>query len=127
MNNWKDLENQLRSWTLRAPSERVKGRLFGAGGAGATAVDPRAWTGHPTWHWLASAMSMFVLGLFIAGRNPGGLGATSGVLAELSMGEPERTSFYMKNSVQVTTFDWTNRGHSLTTAAPVAPTNSLFQ
>ena len=123
MNNWNDLENQLRSWTPRAPSERVKARLFGAGEA---AADSRAWTGHPT--WLAPAMAMFVLGLFIAGRNPGGLGASSGVLAEFSMGEPEgRVSFYVNNSVQVTTFDWTNRGPSLTTPAPVAPTNSLFQ
>ena len=124
MNDWNDLENQLRFWTPRAPSEGVKARLFGAGGA---AADSRAWTGHPTRHWLAPAMAMFVLGLFIAGRNPGGLGAASGVLAEFSMGEPQRSSFYVKNSVQVTTFDWTNRGHSLTTAAPVAPTNSLFQ
>lgn len=72
-------------------------------------------------------MAMFVLGLFIAGRNPGGLGATPGVLGEISMGEPERASFYVNNSVQVTTFDWTNRGRSLTTPPPVAPTNSLFQ
>ena len=125
MNDWNDLENQLRSWTPRAPSERVKGRLFGAGEA---AVDPGAWTGHPARHWLAPAMAVFVLGLFVAGRNPGGLGATSGVLAEFSMGERDgRASFYLNNSVQVTTFDWTNRGRSLTTAPPVAPTNSLVQ
>ena len=96
-------------------------------GTGEAAAAPRARTGHPTWHWLAPAMAMFVLGLFIAGRSPGGLGANSGVLAEFSMAEPERASFYLNNSVQVTTFDWTNRGHSLTTAVPVAPTNSLFQ
>jgi hypothetical protein len=73
-------------------------------------------------------MAMFVLGLFVAGRNPGGLGSTSGVFAEFSMGEPDgRASFYLNNSVQVTTFDWTNHRHSLTTPPLVVPTNSLFQ
>ena len=125
MNDWNELENQLRSWTPRAPSERVKARLFGAGEA--AVVDPRAWTGHPAWHWLAPAMAMFVLGLFVAGRPVGGLGGVPGGLSEFSMVEPERASFYANNSVQVTSFDWTNRGHSLTTAPPVSQTNSLFQ
>jgi hypothetical protein len=90
-------------------------------------ADTRAWTGHPTWHWLAPSMAMFVLGLFVAGRNPGGIGSSPGVMAEYSMSEPERASFYVNNSVQVTSFDWTNRGHSLTTPPPMAPTNSLYQ
>ena len=117
MNNWNELENQLRSWTPRAPSEKVKARLFGAGAA---AADARAFAGHPTWHWLAPAMAMFVLCAFAVGRQPG-------VLAQFSMREPERDSHYANNSVQVTTFNWTNAGHSPTTTPPVSRTNTLIQ
>ena len=128
MSDWNELENQLRSWTPRGPSEKVKQNLFGTG-AGRTSTEAAAlhtWHGHPTWHWLAPVMAMFVLGLFVVGRNPGGLAGTHGVWGEFSMSEPERASFYMNNSVQVTSFDWTNHKHSLTTPPPVAPTNSLF-
>jgi hypothetical protein len=124
MSDWNELENQLRSWTPRGPSEKVKQAIFGTAvvrGAGRS----HTWAGHPTWHWLAPVMAMFVLGLFVVGRNPAVFVGTHGV--EFSMGEPERASFYMNNSVQVTSFDWTNHKHSLTTPPPVAPTNSLFQ
>src|SRR4051812_25199563 len=121
MNDWNNPEQRLRSWTPRGPSERIKAGLF----AGPTQPsNTRAWNGHPTWHWLAPAMAMFVLGLFIAGRGPANITGTSGVLAEFSIREPERASFYANNSVQVTSFDWTNRGHSLTTPPLVSPTNS---
>ena len=127
MSNWNELENQLRSWTPRGPSAKAKARLFGAEAA---VADARLWAGHPTWHWLAPAMAMFMLGLFIVGRAPGGVGG-AGVFAQFSLGdsgvEPERASHYANNSVQVTTFDWTNGGASLTTPVPVSRTNSLIQ
>ena len=122
MSDWNELENQLRSWTPRGPSEKVKQNLFGRAAGPAAALHAHAWSGHPTWHWMAPVMALFVLCLFVAGSHPGGV-----VVREFSMSEPERASFYMNNSVQVTSFDWTNHRHSLTTPAPVAPTNSLFQ
>jgi len=130
MNNWNDLENQLRSWKPRAPSEKVKARLFGgAAGHAAAAVDAGHPVSHPAWHWLAPAMAVFLFGMFVVGRHPGGLGPTSGVLAQFGMMEPERAreSHYANNSVQITTIDWTNGSHSLTTAPPVSGTNRLIQ
>lgn len=125
MKHWNELENQLRSWTPRAPSPKLEARLFGA----AEAAEARA--GHPAgraaWHWLAPAMAMFMLCLFVAGRSPGGLGAGQDMLAQFAMTEPERATHYANNSVQRTSFDWTNGGPSLTTPLPVSRTNSLFQ
>ena len=114
------MENQLRSWTPRAPSEKVKARLFaGAAGQGVAAAD----AGHPAWHWLAPAMAVFLFGMFVMGRQPV-------VLAQFGMSEPAeqaRASHCANNSVQVMTFDSTNGSHSLTTAPPVSWTNRLIQ
>src|SRR6266516_4892152 len=119
MNNWNELENQLRSWTPRGPSEKVKARLFG--GAAGQAVTTAA-AGHPTWHWLAPAMAVFLFGMFVVGRQPGGLEPAGSVLAQFGMSEPAeqaRASHCANNSVQVMSFDSTNGSHSLTTAPPV--------
>lgn len=116
----------MRSWTPRAPSEKVKARLFGgAAGHAVTTAD----AGHPAWHWLAPAMAVFLFGMFVVGRQPGGLGPAGSVLAQFGMSdsETERASHYANNSVQVMTFDWTNGSHSLTTAPPVSWTNRLIQ
>jgi hypothetical protein len=124
MNNWNELENQLRSWKPRDPSEKVKERLFGNAAGGAVAeVDPR----HPAWHWLAPAMAVFLFGMFVMGRQPGGLGSPGNVLAQFMMSESDRVSHSANNSVQVMTFDSTNGSHSLTTAPPVSWTNQLIQ
>ena len=121
MKNWNELENQLRSWTPRAPSEKVKLRLFGgAGGNAAAAVDAGHPAGHPTWHWLAPAMAVFLFGMFVMGRQPG-------MLAQFGISEQERVSHCANNSVQSLTFDSTNGSHSLTTAPPVSRTNQLIQ
>ena len=124
MNNWNELENQLRSWTPRAPSEKVKARLFG--GAASHAVTT-AGAGHPAWHWLAPAMAVFLFGMFVVSRQPGGLGPAGSVLAQFGVSEQERASHCANNSVQVMTFDSTNGSHSLTTAPPVFWTNRLIQ
>jgi hypothetical protein len=127
MSNWNELENQLRSWTPRAPSEKVKARLFGGAAGHAVATTD---TRHPTWHWLAPAMAVFLFGMFVVGRQPGGLGTGGGVLAQFVMSEPAeqaRASHCANNSVQVMTFDSTNGSHSLTTAPPVSWTNRLIQ
>lgn len=122
----------MRSWTPRAPSPKVKTRLFGAPSAAAEAV--AALPGRPAaWHWVAPAMAMFVFGLFLTGRSPVALGPAPGLLAQFALAEPDRASYYAvahhsdNNAVQVMTFDWTNSGHSLTTTVPVARTNRLYQ
>lgn len=76
-------------------------------------------------------MAVFLIGVFIVGRPAGGVPV--GLFAHIMLEEPDRASYLASahhsdnNSVQVTSFDWTNGSHSLTTAPPVSRTNRLIQ
>ena len=132
MSNWNNVEERLRSWAPRAPSPKVKDRLFGQPAAPAAAALLEETPVHPAaWHWVAPAMAVFVFGLFLSGRAPVDLGPAPALLAQSALAEPARAAYYAdahhsgNNAVQVMTFDWTNAGHSLTTTVPVAGTNRL--
>jgi hypothetical protein len=78
-------------------------------------------------------MAVFLLCAFVIGRPGSGLGpyAPAGIFAHITLAEPDGASFLAhhsdNNSVQVTSFDWTNGSHSVTTAPPVSRTKSLIQ
>src|SRR5262245_40005874 len=105
MNHWNLLEKQLRSWTPRTPSPRLKTRLFGSTAAGPQreaapkTVKPRATrSGAGAWQWLAPSMAVFMLGLFLSVH--GGFlhhlhGAPStSLLATASLTRPEYSTYY---------------------------------
>jgi hypothetical protein len=98
MNDWNDLENQLRSWIPRPPSARVKARLFAPTGAHTAALPAEELVGPANWHWLAPAMALFVLCMFVAGKTPAplpgfaGLSSTS-LVATVAFDEPHLASY----------------------------------
>ena len=136
MNDWNPLENRLRSWKPRAPSPSLKARLFGEA---APAPAREEWSLRPSaWHWLAPAMAMFLLGMFIVGRNEAGLaGTTEAWLDGSFLDQPHLVAYSSAthhseaNSLPVTTFpstfEWTTERHSLKAPRPMAQTNSLIQ
>jgi hypothetical protein len=147
MSHWNPLEKQLRSWTPRAPSPSLKARLFeqplpepaapGTGGHSREAARPSSRSFNPnSWHWLAPAMAVFVLGMFAFGNHPGGLHQFNGesarsLLATAALTQPDLATYYVsvrhsENNALRSTFEWTNDSRSLTTAPPVAQTNSLM-
>jgi hypothetical protein len=90
------------------------------------------------WHWLAPAMAVFVFGVFVFGNHPGAFErfnttASPGVLATVAaLAQPDYAAYYADvrhggNNTLRSTFEWTNGSRSLTTAPPVARTNSVGQ
>src|SRR5262245_10047349 len=77
MKHWNPVERQLRSWTPRGPSPKLKAHLFApkaqpsasAAVAGDGSKD-RSGNG-ATWHWLSPAMAVFFLGVFLYGNEAG--------------------------------------------------------
>jgi hypothetical protein len=61
MNNWNPTEQQLRSWTPRSPSAKLKNRLFPA----EDALDATDLAGR--WAWLTPVMGCFLAMLVISG------------------------------------------------------------
>ena len=98
--------------------------------------------GPAMWHWLALAMAVFVLGVFVVGQHPAGLqqfnGETSpNFLATVAWSRTELAPsvelapYYASvrhsdNNALRSTFEWTNGGGSLRTAPPMAQTNSVI-
>ena len=128
------MEKQLRSWTPRAPSPRLRAVLFGQGGpAGANATNGTVLSASaPPWHWLAPSMAIFLLGIFIYGGHAGLHPAVvPSLLANASLRQPEFSTYYASgrhsdNNALRNTFEWTNGNGSLSTAPPMAPTNSVM-
>lgn len=127
-------EKQLLSWTPRAPSASLEARLFGPRRALARAEGlhrPSAW------HWLTPAMAVLLLGLFLYGNQAGFLHQfhpppSSSLLATAALSQPEFSAYYAdarhsENNALRNTFEWTNGNSSLSTARPMAQTNSVIQ
>ena len=137
MSHLNPLENQLRSWTPRAPSHGLKTHLFeqpSPDHAVCGGIVSR-WFRPDAWHWLAPAMAVFVLGVFVFGQTRGGLhyfDGSSHLAASAALELPGMASYYTavrhsENNTLRGTFEWTNDSRSLTTAPPMTPTNSVIQ
>ena len=145
MSHWHLVDKQLRCWTPRAPSSSLRARLFGAPPSREGPVKPshrrrrRALSArHPgaAWHWLAPAMAVFLLGLFVLGNHSGALpqlerAPSRGLLATAALTRPELSAYYASarhsdNNALRNTFEWTNESASLTSAPPMAQTNSVI-
>jgi hypothetical protein len=89
------------------------------------------------WHWLAPAMALFVLTMTFLGRGPGPfnemiLVPSNGLVATMALNEPHlafssRATYRDHNVWPSASFEWTNRGHSLTTAPSLFDTNGFVQ
>jgi hypothetical protein len=81
-------------------------------------------------------MAMFVLGVFALGNHAGGLSQFNGdpvrtVLAAAALKQPDMSTYYVSmrhsgNNALRGSFEWTNDSRSLTTAPPMAQTNSIL-
>jgi hypothetical protein len=90
-----------------------------------------------TWHWLSPAMAVFMLGIFLYSNEAGLLhqfhpSPVSSLTATAALSQPEYATYYAsvrhsENNALRNTFEWTNGNSSLSTAPPVAPTNSVIQ
>lgn len=81
-------------------------------------------------------MALFVLGVFVLGNHHGGLEQFNGdpvrsVLAAAALKQPDMSTYYVSvrhsgNNALRSSFEWTNDSRSLTTAPPMAQTNSIL-
>jgi hypothetical protein len=94
----------------------------------------REFPSRTAWHWLAPAMAMCLLAMMMAGNNfprsPYLGGAQpSNLLATIVLPDPDWASYYAasrqgdRNLLPRESFEWTNTGYALTTAAPLSDTN----
>jgi hypothetical protein len=114
MNDWNPLENQLRSWTPRRPSARLKARLF------PSADTPETIPTRPArWAWFAPVTALFLLlSLVVGERTTGpmyvGHSGPDSVLAALALSNQRVASMltsadsYDRNSPPRLAFSWTN-------------------
>ena len=136
MSHWNLTEKQLRSWTPRTPSPKLKAALFGQAqptahseGNAASAARTRF---TPPWQWLAPAMALFLFGVFLSGGHAGLHPApVPSLLATASLKQPEFSTYYAsvrhsENNALRNTFEWTNGNGSLSTAPPMAQTNRVM-
>jgi hypothetical protein len=125
MNNLNQLEKELQYWIPRAPSARLKRRLFPA----APAASPTTALLSVPWARFAPAMCVVLLAAHFCQLTPSResdyLAASGGsnVLASLSANlidfcatntRAERLNIWTMPA-SMSTFDWTSPGHSLTT------------
>ena len=81
-------------------------------------------------------MAVFVLGLVVFGNHSGALpqferGPSPGLVATAALTQPELSAYYTSvrhsdNNALRNIFEWTNGSRSLTTAPPMAQTNSVM-
>jgi hypothetical protein len=130
MNEWNPLETQLRCWTPRRPSAKLKSRAFLRA---ATAPQHQA----VIWNWLAPATGCLLLLFFtfsdqgngwsrLAGSNPGPIVAIT--LSNQSLAAYFPGSFpNEQNAMPADTFEWTNtsRSSSSIPSFPLSKTNYL--
>jgi hypothetical protein len=93
--------------------------------------------GQMPWHWLAPVMALFVVGMTFLTKSSTGFtpfiaSPPVSLVATVALNEPHLATYYAAaahsehNAWPVTTFEWTNGSHSLSTAPPVFKTNGLL-
>lgn len=123
MKEMSPIENSLRSWIPRRPSERVRTRLFGRPSLAPVPVTrPRV-----VWPWLAPATAALFMSVMLVSQSRYGLttltATASGpdVTATLLATPHVASALYAelprsdRNAWSKATFEWTNRSQSLTT------------
>src|ERR1041385_1407703 len=127
MNDWNQLETQLRTWTPRAPSRKIKASLFAPRGphrGDASAIDAKSDTnvsndGPPfSWQWFAPSMALVIITAFLLPHQSAvlaGLSSTPSpaVIAEAALSEPGLSTYYVstrhsENNMPVVGLEWTN-------------------
>ena len=142
MKELNQLENRLRSWIPRSPSPNLRSRLFPLQGAeletaaAATERSP-AKPADLRWQWLAPAMALFIVSMTFFSRHSTGFtpfiaSPAASLVATVALNEPHLATYYAAathsehNVWPITTFEWTNGSHTLSTAPPVLRTNGLL-
>ena len=130
MNEWNPLETQLRSWTPRRPSARLRAGVFSHA---ATA------SSHPSmmWNWLAPATGCLLLLALTFGR-PGNnwqrlAGPDAGPIVAITLSNQSLAAYFPgsfpreQNAVPADTFEWTNNSRSPSSipSFPLSKTNHL--
>ena len=115
MNEWNSLENQLRSWTPRSPSPRLKKRLFPESEQ-AVAESPCGFDGR--WAWLAPVMGCFLMLMVVSSSHNSQLGYLSAGRTTNWLETVARNQGYAayivdgfhseQNSLQRDPIEWTN-------------------
>jgi hypothetical protein len=129
------MEHQLRSWTPRNPSAKLKARLF-PGAEHAVLESPSPFSGR--WTWLAPVMGCFLALMVISGTRTNQLGSLSArpatdwltaVASNQSYAAYVVSGFHSEqNSLQKDPIEWTNTPRSSHEVNPIllAKTNSLL-
>ena len=134
--SWNPVEHQLRSWTPRNPSAKLKERLFP--GAQPDVVTPFANEVGGRWAWLAPVMGCFLAMLVVSGSRTGqyaGFQAATptnwlaAVASNQSYAADIAGSFHSdQNALQRDLVAWTNvpRASGEVRSFPLGKTNSLI-
>jgi hypothetical protein len=111
MNDSNSLENQLRSWRLRQPSDAVKKNIFGSPERPERPVAIR-----PHWQsgWAAALASCAILLLTIVNvTHINGIAAPSGLIASAAISNASYAASFaavQHNCLSAPIFGWTNDG-----------------
>jgi len=130
MNDLKELEMQLHSWTPRRPSWRVKQRIFATEPAG-SAGRPTAPVPHTPFRlgWLAPATMALLLGCALLNQRNGvalQASADCGPLVAAAMSNQSAATLLpgsfrrQQNRLSSETFEWTNGRVSISSVNPLS-------
>ena len=133
MKEWNQLENQLRSWTLRRPAPNLKARIFSHSAAPARRAAQETAAPHQAllWSWLGPALAALMLVTLVLGRGPRTLASwsvaspTGLATVVLSSSTYYAAARHSDRNAPQATFAWTNGSHCLTTVPPLFQTNIL--
>jgi hypothetical protein len=127
MNDWNDLETQLRSWTPRRPSKGLESRIFAAAAASA----PAAAAAPLRLHWLAPAMAGLLMMGVLFNQHYGGSalsGSGTGPVVAMILSNQSAPAYLPgsfqgdRNTIPADAFEFTNA--HVNASGIVAPSRS---